>query len=178
MKDLYFVRHGETVVNTDKIICGSTDIELTELGREEADALGLIFTYGGYGVQEIICSPLIRARETAEIMSRRMRVPFRVDERLREQSFGKYEGQPVDLAEFREAKRQFADSFEGGESTLRLAARVYPLLDELGRDDRVYLIVAHSSVGRMINSYFNDIKNKEYPKYRVKKCIIAKFQYK
>ena len=40
MKELYFTRHGQTVWNVENKICGTTDIELTELGRRQAMELG------------------------------------------------------------------------------------------------------------------------------------------
>ena len=40
MKSIYFVRHGETVWNVENKICGSTDIELTERGHQQAVETG------------------------------------------------------------------------------------------------------------------------------------------
>ncbi len=37
---LYITRHGQTVWNVEGKVCGVTDIELTELGREQAAELG------------------------------------------------------------------------------------------------------------------------------------------
>ena len=37
---LYFARHGQTVWNVENKICGATDIELTELGHQQAEELG------------------------------------------------------------------------------------------------------------------------------------------
>ena len=45
-KKLYFTRHGQTVWNVENKICGATDIGLTELGRQQADALGEIIKNG------------------------------------------------------------------------------------------------------------------------------------
>ena len=36
MGHFYFVRHGQTVWNVENKICGATDIELTELGHQQA----------------------------------------------------------------------------------------------------------------------------------------------
>ena len=40
MGHLYFARHGQTVWNVENKICGATDIELTELGHQQAEELG------------------------------------------------------------------------------------------------------------------------------------------
>ena len=43
MGHLYFARHGQTVWNVENKICGATDIELTELGHQQAEELGQQF---------------------------------------------------------------------------------------------------------------------------------------
>ena len=58
-------------------------------------------------------------------------IPYRVEPRLIEQNFGKWESTPRDGKDFKKAKEFFACSHEGGESTLRLAQRIYNLLDEI-----------------------------------------------
>ena len=40
MSKLYFTRHGQTIWNVEGKVCGATDIELTELGHEQAKELG------------------------------------------------------------------------------------------------------------------------------------------
>ena len=40
MGHFYFARHGQTVWNVENKICGATDIELTELGHQQAEELG------------------------------------------------------------------------------------------------------------------------------------------
>ena len=73
---LYVVRHGEAVWNTENRICGRTDSPLTEKGRAQAAALAPHLPK----VDRVLCSPLSRARETAEILTRgtgRLPVPRR-----------------------------------------------------------------------------------------------------
>ena len=178
MKKLYFTRHGQTVWNVENKICGATDIELTELGKAQADALGELILSGSYGIDEILCSPLIRARDTAERIAAKTGIPLRVEPRLTEQSFGKYEGTPRNGSEFLTAKTHFIDSYGGGESMLKLAARVYNLLDELKQDDKVYLLAAHNGISRVVRSYFFDMTNEEYGAYGIGNCDILEFQYK
>ncbi len=131
MQNVYFTRHGETVWNVENKICGVTDIALTDRGREQARALGRQLAAGEQGITRILCSPLVRARETAQLIAAETGLPLAVDVRLREQAFGRYEGTPRNGPAFALAKLHFADRFGGGESMMQLAARVYSLLDEL-----------------------------------------------
>ena len=90
----YFARHGQTVWNVENKICGATDIELTEKGVEQAKELGRKIKEDGVKIDEIICSPLMRAEATAKCISEAAGIPMRVEMRLKEQNFGKYEGTP------------------------------------------------------------------------------------
>ena len=65
MGHFYFVRHGQTVWNVENKICGATDIELTELGHQQAIDTGKKIMEEGIKADEILYSPLIRAAETA-----------------------------------------------------------------------------------------------------------------
>ena len=65
----YFTRHGQTVWNVENN-CGATDIELTELGHEQAMELGRKIKEEGVKIDEILYSPLVRAKETARIFRR------------------------------------------------------------------------------------------------------------
>ena len=80
MQDIYFTRHGETVWNVENKICGVTDIALTDRGREQARALGRQLAAGEQGITRILCSPLVRAKETAEIIAAETGLPLTVDE--------------------------------------------------------------------------------------------------
>ena len=178
MAYLYFVRHGQTVWNVENKICGATDSPLTELGHEQALTTGQEFLKQGITADMILYSPLSRARDTALHISEITGVPAREEPRLTEQNFGKYEGTARDGAEFQASKRHFVDSYEGGESMLRLAQRIYNLLDELrDQPDKTYILVAHNGIARMVNSYFNDMTNEEYASFGVENCSITRFEF-
>ena len=91
MGKVYFTRHGQTIWNVENKICGATDIELTELGHKQAEELGESIKKQGLPIDEILYSPLIRAAETAKHISEVTGLPMRMEERLREQNFGKFE---------------------------------------------------------------------------------------
>lgn len=175
MKDLYFTRHGQTVWNVENKICGATDSALTELGHRQAAELGEKIKAEGLKIDEIIFSPLERAADTAKHISEITGIPARMEPRLMEQNFGRYEGTPRNGAEFRKAKEGFIDSFSGGETMLRLAQRIYNLLDDIKKDDKIYLLVAHNGISRVIESYFRDMTNEEYAGFGIKNCEIKKY---
>lgn len=175
----YFARHGQTIWNVENKICGAIDIELTEKGHNQAKELGQRISDEGTRIDEIICSPLVRAAETARHISEITGIPMRVEPRLKEQNFGKYEGTPRDGTEFRHAKECFADSYEGGESMIRFCHRIYGLLDDIREeaDRKVYLLVAHNGVARAVQSYFTDMTNEEFAKFGIGNCELRKFDY-
>ena len=96
MGHLYFVRHGQTIWNVENKICGATDIALTEFGHEQAVETGRKIAEEGIKADEILYSPLIRAAETARYISEITGIPRRVEPRLIEQNFGKWESTPRD----------------------------------------------------------------------------------
>lgn len=88
--EIYIVRHGETLWNRDKRLQGSTDIELSDYGRELAIKTGeaLIDTH----FDRIYSSPLKRAYETASLIRSNRSIDIITDDRIRELSFGHFEG--------------------------------------------------------------------------------------
>lgn len=177
MKKIYFTRHGQTVWNVENKICGATDIELTPKGHAQAIELGESMKGNPLGIDEILYSPLVRARDTALHIAEISGIPAREEFRLKEQNFGRFESTPRDGEEFNEAKKQFANHYEGGESMLDMAQRIYNLLDELEKDDKIYLLVAHNGIARIVASYFGDLSNDEFANYKLKNCEVLTFEF-
>lgn len=172
---IYFTRHGWSEWNEANKICGVTDIPLTEKGRAQARELGQKCLDEKLDFDTILASPLKRAYETAEIVAEMTSKPLLTEPRLIEQNFGRFEGTPRDGREFALAKAHFADSYGGGESMLRMAQRVYSLVDDLKRDDKTCLLVAHNGISRVLRSYFFDMTNEEYAAYGIRNCEILRF---
>ena len=177
MGKLYFVRHGETYWNVENKICGATDIALTERGHQQAIDTGKMIVEQALTFDEILSSPLIRASETARHISEITGIPTRIESRLIEQNFGKYESTVRDGAEFRIAKEHFLDRYRSGESMMRLGQRIYNLLDDIRKDEKTYLLVAHNGIARVVNSYFYDMTNEEYAKFGVKNCAVLEYRW-
>ncbi|NLK78883.1 MAG: histidine phosphatase family protein [Clostridiales bacterium] len=174
---IYFVRHGQTVWNVENKICGATDIALTELGHEQAMETGKKILEEGIQADEILYSPLSRAKDTALHISEITGIPAKEEIRLKEQNFGKYESTPRNGEEFKEAKKQFLNRYGNGESMLHLAQRIYNLLDELATSDKTYILVAHNGIARMVHSYFHEMTNDEFAAYGVKNCAVVRYEF-
>jgi len=176
---MYFVRHGETVWNSENKICGATDSPLTEKGREQAREVAEKVREMGIRADCILYSPLSRARDTAMCIAEVTGIPAREEPRLFEQNFGKYESTARDGAEFRESKKQFASRYGGhGESMLHLAQRVYNLLDELkAQPDKTYILVAHNGIARVVQSYFFEMTNDEYAAFGIRNCEVREYEF-
>ena len=177
MSVIYFVRHGQTVWNSENKICGATDSPLTELGHRQAVETAEKILEMGIKADMILYSPLSRAKDTAIHISEITGIPAREEKRLFEQNFGKYESTPRNGEEFHEAKKKFLYRFDGGESMLQVAHRVYSLLDELKADDRTYILVAHNGIARQVNSYFYEMTNEEYASFGLKNCEVKEYSF-
>lgn len=87
---LYIMRHGKTQWNTLGKLQGRTDIPLNEEGRNMA--IEAAEEYKDIKIDICYCSPLKRAKETAELFLKERQVPIIEDARLMEMCFGSYEG--------------------------------------------------------------------------------------
>ncbi|WP_244595650.1 histidine phosphatase family protein [Bosea lathyri] len=156
---LILVRHGETDWNREGRLQGGQDIPLNELGRQQAaEAAGrLRELVPDFAALDFIGSPMLRARETMDILRRELVLSageYRVDDRLRELTFGSWEGytwRDVRKAEREQAQLRERDKWSfvppGGESYFMLAERVRPVLAELKRET---VIVSHGGVARAV----------------------------
>ena len=90
MTRLYLIRHGDTVYNREGRYQGRMDVELSTLGKEQAQALGRRLADTPFTA--IYASDLKRAQETAAIIAAYHNLPVRVEPDLRERDFGAWEG--------------------------------------------------------------------------------------
>ena len=90
MTALLLVRHGETDWNADGRLQGHTDRPLSEFGRRQARQLAQ--ELADENLDAIYASDLSRARETAEIVGKRLELAVVLDPALREKDWGSWEG--------------------------------------------------------------------------------------
>lgn len=171
----FVARHGETEWNVLNKVCGRTEVELTEKGREQAEMLADKLV--DKKIEVIIASPMRRAYETGRIIAERCGVAVETDDRLIEQDYGIYEGVDRKDEGFLGNKRNFAFRYPGGESMMQVAYRTYGLIEELrGKyKGKNVLIVCHGGVCRVINTYFRDMTNEEFFNYSLGNCGVEEY---
>ena len=91
MARLIFARHGESTANLSHTFANRGESHpLTALGRTQAE--DLVRRLESVGVTRLFASPLLRARQTADIVARRLGVAVEMTEALREFDVGRWEG--------------------------------------------------------------------------------------
>ena len=163
---IYYVRHGLTDWNAQQRLQGRHDVPLNPRGRAEAVGCGEIlrglFGRDGRAAPELgyVSSPLVRARETMELMRATLGLPsagYAVDERLVEIAFGEWEGLTYDDVLARDqdvvAKRE-GDKWgfkpPGGENYAQVTARVGAWYATVTKDT---VVAAHGGTARALVAY-------------------------
>jgi broad specificity phosphatase PhoE len=90
--DFVFLRHAESIGNAESRWQGQSDYMLTERGRAQVRALAERWESEGLRFDLIISSPLVRAKETSEIIASRLGVEIELDPILLERNIGEMEG--------------------------------------------------------------------------------------
>jgi broad specificity phosphatase PhoE len=150
---IYLARHGRTAYNHEGRFQGQQEVPLDELGREQARELAKRAV--AYGFAALWCSPLLRARETADAVATKIGLQPHEDARFMETDAGDWTNRsfedvnaeaPELFAAFASAQPDFA--FPGGESFVQQEARVSAALDDVERDPLPALVVCHGMVIR------------------------------
>lgn len=155
------VRHGETPWNRLRRIQGHTDIELSETGHRQAQALVGALT--GEAVTALVGSDLTRTRQTAAPLAAALGLPYQASAQWRERGYGACEGMTQDeiaavypAVHARVVARE--ESFAlpgGGESLATVYARVVPALQALAAAwaGRTVVVVTHGGVLDLLNRF-------------------------
>ena len=181
---LYIMRHGKTDWNEKHKLQGQTDIPLNEEGRSMAKRAGE--QCAPIHLDVCYCSPLIRAKETAEIVLQGRNVPIRVDDRLKEMCFGVYEGIensfqipncPINVLF---EKPEAYQPVEKGESFMELYSRTGAFIKEIvepaleqGKD---MLIVGHGAMNLSIVSQIKNIPLEKFWSVGIENCKLIKLK--
>lgn len=167
MGAIFLLRHGQTTANAEEIIQGPRiDAPLSELGQRQADSLGEALA--DHALSAVYCSPLLRARLTAEALVQRHRrrdasangqLAVQVVPELYEMDYGNFIGQRY--AAIRDEMDQVLDawrlgflhqSFPGGESALLAQTRIRPFAQRLVESARTQdvAVVAHGRINKVL----------------------------
>jgi broad specificity phosphatase PhoE len=155
---VYLARHGQTAYNLERRFQGHLPVPLDDTGRAQAADLAERATAGAAGRPFVAlwCSPLLRARETADIVAARTGLEPREEPRLVETETGDWTDRlfsdvqaedPDGFAGFIEGRSDFA--FPGGESFVHQGERVAAALADVEQGALPALVVCHGVVIRI-----------------------------
>ena len=152
---ILLIRHGQSTGNAVGRIQGWNEEPLTELGRAQALALGKRLQ-GEHDADVIYASPLLRARETAEIIGGVLGLDITFDERLKEHNMGVVVGLRFEEveAQYPEVVKQWRESpwgvtIPGAEKNDAFHSRVMAAMDHIvsrHEDDQTVVVIAHGGV--------------------------------
>ncbi len=145
--EVWLARHGETEWSLSKRHTGLTDIPLTERGQRGAEALAPALA--GRQFARVLCSPLLRARQTAEGAGLLDRAEIRPE--LSEWNYGDYEGKTTAEihADLQPGWLLWTDGCPGGETAAEVGARVDRVIAELRGLRGDSIVFAHGHVLRV-----------------------------
>jgi broad specificity phosphatase PhoE len=157
MTSLYLVRHGQTAWNKEEVFRGRTDIPLDETGLKEAELAGEYFKT--LDIEAVYSSPLSRAWQTAQKISRFHSLDVQALEGLLDMSFGSWEGRS--LKEVKETDgeryRQWREEphllrLPGGETLAEVRARTMSALEEVTRKhpEKTVILVSHRVINKVL----------------------------
>lgn len=178
--EVLLTRHGQTEWNVLGKVQGRADIELNEKGIRQAEETGKVLKKEK--IDLIICSPLKRAKQTAEIICKDRNIPIIYDEDVIERDFGEFEGinkKEFDFEGYWSYKQN--NKYEKAENIKDFFDRVYSFLDKIKEEYKVkrILIVAHGGISIPVNCYFNGIpEDDNLLNLVLGNCEVAKYQYK
>ena len=172
---IYYVRHGQTDWNlARKMQGGGTEKELNETGINQANETRKELENVKYDI--VICSPMYRAKQTAEIINQNRNVQTIIDERIRERKLGKLEGHEITD----EIENQIWDydlnyQIPDGENLHDFEKRILDFLEDIKKkySDKTVLIVAHGGVAKVIKAHLYGMpKSKLLSDIPMKNCEI------
>jgi broad specificity phosphatase PhoE len=150
---VYLARHGQTAYNHEGRFQGQQQVPLDDTGR--AQAAELAERAAAYGFRALWCSPLLRARETADVVAASIDLEPKDDARLMETDAGDWTN--LTFAEVRAVAAERFDAFAaadpgfafpGGESFAEQELRVSAALRDVEAGELPALVVCHGMVIR------------------------------
>jgi probable phosphoglycerate mutase len=145
---LVLIRHGETEWSRDKRHTSRTDLPLTDVGREQARAVGPLIAGRAFAL--VLVSPRLRARETAELAG----LPAtELDDDLVEWDYGDYEGRTTaDIRKERPGWELWRDGCPGGEPIEHVGERADRAIERAKAAGGDVAIVAHGHFLRVLGA--------------------------
>ena len=124
---IYVTRHGQTDWNVQGKTQGRADIELNEVGIKQAKQTKEELK--NIDIDLIICSPLKRAKKTAEIINEGRNIPIIFDDQIIERNFGEFEGEKIKFDEFWDYNAH--PRYQRAETIQEIISRISNFLDKI-----------------------------------------------
>lgn len=155
---LYFIRHAESTANMKDILASRLDFPLSEKGFSDARKIAAAFTRN-VRLDRIISSPLLRAKQTAEVFAREANLEVEIHTALIEQHLGRFSGMNYhELENHADYEHDRARRWDwipagGGESYAMIAERLRPFFEELSHGSQQHvLVVTHAVTLRLVRA--------------------------
>lgn len=170
------IRHGQTDWNKQRLLQGTKDIPLNELGISQAAEARKALKKEKIDV--VFCSPLIRTRQTAEVILKGRDVPVIYDERIVERRFGVAEGRSTAEIDFNATwVPGQPPMYEGMETFEMLLERISGFFDDIYEKykDKTVLVVTHGGVSIVCGYYFCGPPKTDRNEYFCKNCVVKEY---
>ena len=182
-KRFFLIRHGETEFNRLGIFRGRYEVDLNDRGRRQAGEIGAVL--GSEGIDFILTSPLSRAVETAEIVSRSVGVEYRIDEAFNNISLGEWQG-----VEKKTIQHDYPEEWKlwttepenlvipGGETVEQVRQRSFARLAEITREaGSTFAVVTHRSVIKTLAASILGVSPPYFWKFYIDNAAYSVFGY-
>ena len=164
---LILIRHGETLWNKEGRVQGTSDVELSFMGKKQAELLAL--SLKDHPIEAIHASPLKRAYQTAEIINEFHHLDIQIHRNLMEMDQGDFEG--LSFKELMAGKKDFLQKWisdpasvkmPNGESLAELQERAWRTMEEIIGKSKNALVVSHNFTIAAILCHLRNISLAEF----------------
>jgi probable phosphoglycerate mutase len=181
-RPVYLVRHGQSAWNAQRLTQGQiSHPRLTPRGREQAhqaaDKLMADLADLGHPAERVVSSDLVRAVETADVVSDRLGLAHELDRRLREQHLGWLEGRPYEETWAAADEHDWSDPtlpVAGGEAQAAFHARIAAVLADVD-PETVTVLVTHGDAIRAAAAIWAGHRSNEAPWLTVENGSVLRF---
>ena len=170
------IRHGQTDWNKLGLLQGTKNIPLNETGLAQAEMARE--SLKDEKIDVVFCSPLIRTRQTAEVILKGRDIPVIYDERIVERRFGVAEGMNTKDIDFAATWIPGTPPmFEGMETFEMLLERLTGFFDDIYSryKDKTVLVVTHGGVSIVSGYYFCGPPKTDRSEYFCKNCVVKEY---
>jgi broad specificity phosphatase PhoE len=185
-KWLLLIRHAATVSSLSGRFLGNTDEEIIIPDSSATNQLSAMLD--SFAPNRLLCSSLLRARQTAALLTEKSKLTTEIDNDLREINFGRWEKRTFEeiSEQYPEAVDQWNSyavdfSFPGGEKLAAFHERVHTVANRLAAlPEKTVAVVTHGGVIRTMICYFLGLPPKQYLLFDIKPyglsiiCIFGK----